>query len=192
MFFLFLLGCIPIEGPVPQGVIRHDIVEKTKQALEAFLEFLERHNRTGDSTRKGTVLRELEEWYPTGRVPCFRSALAKKPGEMSGKIRWPCSDHNPNFPAYMVHKSIQDQDFKLIKTGDPLFQTMEGDVIPYDGSHGESVYLMFINEGGYYYASSGTGIGVAVATEYDLETADFVNVEELCLLGDDSEDCSLE
>ena len=175
-------------GPVPQGVIRHDGVEKTKQALEAFLEFLELRNNKDTSK---SVMQQINEWYPTGRVPCFRSAVAKKPGEMSGKIRWPCSDHNPNFPAYMIHKSIQDQDFKLLKTGDPLFLTMEGDVIPYDGSHGEAVFLMFINEGGYYYASSGTGIGVAVETEYDLETADFVDVDDFCLV-DDSDDCSLE
>lgn len=182
-------------GPVPQGVIRHDGVEKSKQALEAFLEFLELNNSKDDNDNdqsKKNVMEQIKEWYPTGRVPCYRSATAKKPGEMSGKIRWPCSDHNPNFPAYMIHKSIQDQDFKLLKTGDPLFLTMEGDVVPYDGSHGETVYLMFINEGGYYYASSGTGIGVAIATEYDLETADFVDVDDICHPDDESEECSLE
>jgi len=175
-------------GPVPQGVIRHDGVQKTKQALEAFLEYLELRNQD-----KASVLEQIQKWYPNGRVPCFRSATAKKPGELSGKIRWPSSEHNQNFPAYMIHKSIQDQDFMLLKTGDPLFVTMEGDVIPYDGSHGEAVYLMFINEGGYYYASSGTGIGVAVETEYNLETADFIDINDIvCAEGDDSDSCSLE
>ena len=181
-------------GPVPQGIVRHDAVEKTKQAMEAFLEFLERHNAdatSGDPEAKG-VLRQLQQWYPTGRIPCYRSAAATKPTEMSGKIRWPCSDHNPNFPAYMVHKSVQDRDFQLIRTGDPLFVNMEGDIIPYDGSHGDNVFLIFINEGGYYYSSSGTGIGVAVYTEFDLQTADFVNVEDLCLVTSDTDDCSLE
>jgi len=28
---------------------------------------------------------------------------------------------------------------------------------------------MFVNEGGYYYKSSGTGIGVAVSSHYKLE-----------------------
>lgn len=173
-------------GPVPQGVIRHDAVEKTKLALESFLEYLHRHNTDPEG-----ILTQINEWFPNGRVPCYRSAQATRPGEMSGKIQWPCADHNPNFPAYMIHKSIQDQDFQLLKTGDPLFVNMEGDVIPYDGSHGDNVYLIFINEGGYYYASSGTGIGVAVETEYDLETADFIDVSELCELSD-TEDCSLE
>ncbi|CAB9513993.1 aromatic-L-amino acid amidohydrolase [Seminavis robusta] len=181
-------------GPVPQGIVRHDAVDKTKQALEAFLEFLELHNVdcSSDNPEETGVLKQIKEWFPSGRVPCYRSAVATRPGEMSGKIQWPCADHNPNFPAYMVHKSIQDQDFKLLKRGDPLFVTMAGDVVPYDGSHGDSVYLMFINEGGYYYASSGTGIGVAVRTEYDLETADFCDAGEICLSGSDSENCSLE
>lgn len=179
-------------GPVPQGVIRQDAVEKSKLALESFFEFLERHNQ---SEKRGQSMVDLiRKWYPRGRIPCYRSATARKEGEMSGKIRWPCSDHNPNFPAYMIHHSIQDQDFCLLKTGDPLFVTLDGTVIPYDGSHGDPVHLMFVNEGGYYYASSGTGIGTAVATEYNLETADFVNVEDLTLISnnDDTEDMSLE
>lgn len=177
-------------GPVPQGVIRHDAVEKTKLALHALLEFLEQHNIDAKDAKpeERGVLKQIREWFPNGRVPCYRSAQATKPGEMSGKIRWPCADHNPNFPAYLIHKSIQDQDFHKITKGDPLFVTMEDEVVPYDGSHGESVFLMFVNEGGYYYASSGTGISVAVETAFDLETADFVDVEELCLHASDDED----
>ena len=138
-------------GPVPQGVVRHDAVEKTNQALESFFEFLERHNQSQKSEE--SLVQQIKKWYPNGRVPCYRSAQAKKPGEMSGKIRWPCADHNPNFPAVLVHKSLQDQDFCLLRTGDPLFVALDGTVIPYDGSHGEGVYLMFVNEGGYYYSS---------------------------------------
>jgi hypothetical protein len=70
----------------------------------------------------------------------------------------------------MVHKNLQDTDFEMVKTGDPLFVDLEGNVIPYDGSYGSPVYLMFVNEAGYYYESSGTGVSVAIKTEYDLET----------------------
>ena len=69
----------------------------------------------------------------------------------------------------MIHKSVQDRDFHSIRKGDALFVDLAGNIIPYDGSYGEEVQLMFVNEGGYYYSSSGTGIGVAVATEFDLE-----------------------
>ena len=56
-----------------------------------------------------------------------------------------------------------------------LFIGMDGTIIPYNGSHGDEVYLMFVNEGGYYYASSGTGIGVAIPNTYDLLTGHFCN-----------------
>lgn len=153
-------------GPVPQGVLRHDAVEKTQKALNKLFEFLQKSNEDQEG-----IMAELAKIYPNGRVPCYRSALAKIPGQMSGKIAWPTDDENPNFPKWMVHKSFQDRDFSKIKKGDPLFLDLGGNIITYDGSHGEEVHLIFVNEGGYYYQSSGTGIGVAVASEYDLTTA---------------------
>lgn len=158
-------------GPVPTGLLRHDAVDSTNQALHAFLEFLERQNRGED------IMTELKQAYPSGEVPCFRSAPAKRQGEMSGKIPWPSDPDNENFPAYLVHKSVQDKDFCLINTGDPLFRALDGSIIPYNGSHGDQVYLIFVNEGGYYYKSSGTGIGVAVSTAYDLLTGKFCKEE---------------
>ena len=153
-------------GPVPQGVLRHDAVEKTQRALGALFRFLQMSNEDEDA-----VTAELDDIYPSGHVPCFRSALAQLPGQMSGKIIWPSDPDNPNFPGVLVHKSLQDQDFIRIRKGDPLFVDLGGNIIPYDGSHGDEVHLIFVNEGGYYYQSSGTGIGVAVASEYDLNTA---------------------
>lgn len=151
-------------GPVPQGVLRHDAVEKTQKALMALFQFLQRSNEDADS-----IDQHLKECYPTGKIPCYRSALSNMAGQMSSKIEWPVDDENPNFPALMIHKSVQDRDFHSIRKGDALFVDLAGNIIPYDGSYGEEVQLMFVNEGGYYYSSSGTGIGVAVATEFDLE-----------------------
>lgn len=161
-------------GPVPQGVLRHDMVEKTQRALAAVLEFLERHN-----TEPEALLRELRESYPTGTVPCYRSAPARIPGEISGKIQWPSDSENENFPAWIVHKNVQDRDFQEIRTGDPLFVDLDGNVITYNGSHGSPVLLMFINEGGYYYASSGTGISVARRDEYTLEAGQLVTQDKM-------------
>jgi len=167
-------------GPVPQGVLRHDAVEKTEMALYALLEYLHLYN--SDAEQLKAILNKMYKPH-SFKVPCFKSAAALRKGEMSGKISWPSMSHNPNFPAHMVHKNVQDADFKLIKTGDPLFVDLEGNVMPYDGSYGSPVYLMFVNEAGYYYESSGTGVSVAIKTEYDLETGnlDFAktNNEEL-------------
>lgn len=181
-------------GPVAQGLLRHDIVKKTESAMDALLEFFQRLN---DGVN---VQAELDKLYPDGHVPCFRSAPARRAGEISGKITWPCDPENPNFPALMIHESVQDKDFETIKVGDPLFVAHDKSIVPYDGSHGkcryavtfddtllqtscssilavpayqnlgDEVYLIFINEAGYYYASSGTGIGVAVTSYYDVTT----------------------
>mmetsp|Transcript_68551 Transcript_68551/g.101857 ORF Transcript_68551/g.101857 Transcript_68551/m.101857 type:complete len:366 (+) Transcript_68551:2-1099(+) len=151
-------------GPVPQGVLRHDAVEKTEKALHFFLEYLDLLNKD-----KAGVINKLKEWYSGGKVPVYRSAKASAPGEMSGKIQWPSDPENPNFPQVLVHKSIQDRDFHKIKKGDPLFIDLNGKVIPYSGSHGEEVYLMFVNEGGYYYSSSGTGISVSILRKVRLD-----------------------
>ncbi|KAL7549068.1 hypothetical protein ACHAWF_012340 [Thalassiosira exigua] len=178
-------------GPTPQGVLRHDVVEKTEAALHALLEFLHLRNRElegaeGDdddddddkpapsSSSSSAILDRLGEIYPAGAVPCYRSAPATRPGELSGKIGWPNCPTNPNFPQRMVHKSLQDRDFRPLKKGDPLFVELDGTIVPYDGSHGDEVHLIFVNEGGYYYASSGTGIGVAVKSRFDWRTGWFV------------------
>jgi aspartoacylase len=53
----------------------------------------------------------------------------------------------------MVHPNLQDQDYQPIAPGEPLFQTLEGETIPYDGD--ETVYGAFINEAAYYDAHVG-------------------------------------
>ena len=162
-------------GPVPQGVIRHDAVEKTQKVIALLLEFLDRRNQGED------VLGELSRHYgPSHQVPCFVSAPASRPGEMSGKITWPSDPENPNFPLHIVHRHLQDRDFQVLRKGDPLFVTLDGSVINYDGSHGDEVYLIFVNEGGYYYQSSGTGIGVAVKAHFDLNDASLTRSDLEC------------
>lgn len=149
-------------GPVPQGLLRHEAVLKTECAMHALLEFLQRRNAGED------VLGELNEAYPSGLVPTFRTKPAKRPGEMSYKITWPSDPENPNFPTLMVHESLQDRDFHVVRKGDPLFVGLDGTVSYYDGSHGDEVHVIFVNEAGYYYASSGTGITVSIQTQFDL------------------------
>mmetsp|Transcript_44672 Transcript_44672/g.50077 ORF Transcript_44672/g.50077 Transcript_44672/m.50077 type:complete len:386 (-) Transcript_44672:332-1489(-) len=159
-------------GPVPQGVLRHDKVEEMQEALFSALEFLRRNQHEPE-----ILLNELKQLYPSEKIPCYRSAPAKRENEMSNKIVWPCDPDNENFPQWIVHKDVQDQDFKEIKQGDPLFVNLDGEVILYDGSHGSPILLMFINEGGYYYARSGTGISVAQRDEFDLRTGNLIPKE---------------
>jgi hypothetical protein len=150
-------------------------VEKTELALHAMLEYMHLYNT--DAERLNEILKKMYEGL-SFKVPCFRSAAAVRRGEMSGKISWPSLPENPNFPAYMVHKDLQDADFEVVSTGDPMFVDLDGNVITYDGSYGPSVHLMFVNEAGYYYESSGTGISVAIKTEFDLETGKLVELRD--------------
>jgi Succinylglutamate desuccinylase / Aspartoacylase family len=154
-------------GPVPQGLLRHDAADITIRAVVAALDYLE---------QPLSFEHDLPEY-----VECFLSAPAVRPGELSGKIPWPARPSGastltsglatPNIPSYMIHKDRQDRDFELIRTGDPLFVYHDGTVITYAGSHGDEVYLYFINGAGYYYEKSGSGISVAWKTQYEVATA---------------------
>lgn len=42
---------------------------------------------------------------------------------------------------------LQDNDFKLLKPGDPIFQTFSGETVKYEG---EELYPFFVNECAYY------------------------------------------
>ena len=160
-------------GPTPQGVIRHDVVEKTEAAMHSLLDFF--HKRNIEENYDAKLMETLRKEYPNG-VPCYQSAKSTNGKALHGKIQWPVSDDNPNFPAVMIHKDLQDRDYQQIRKGDPLFVNLDGSITPYDGSFGfgDEVLLMFVNEGGYYYSQSGTGIGVAVSSRYDLDTGDTV------------------
>jgi aspartoacylase len=103
--------------------------------MHSLLEFFQRQNDGDD------VQEELSKIYPIGSVPCFRTAPARRPGEISGKITWPCDPDNPNFPTLMVHESLQDQDFAILRVDDPLFVAPDGSITHYDGSHGTFFFL---------------------------------------------------
>ena len=47
----------------------------------------------------------------------------------------------------MVHHDRQDKDYELIETGSPLFLTLSGETIVYEG---EPMHALFINEAAYY------------------------------------------
>jgi len=116
-------------GAVPQGLLRADIYLETKEAVEHCLDYIEAFNT-------GTVpeLPETREVYQFGDK-------VKLPENEQGEL------------TAMVHPKLQDQDYQPIKTGDPLFLTLAGETLPYEGE--ETVYGAFINEAAYYDAHVG-------------------------------------
>jgi aspartoacylase len=92
-------------GAVPQGVLRADLFEKTKELVYALLDFL-----NGDLIAK----REIDIYDHV--------SLVDYPRDSNGEI------------TAMVHYKRQDRDFELIQTDDPMFLTFDGQMIAYEGS----------------------------------------------------------
>lgn len=116
-------------GPVPQGLLRADVYLETQQATKHCLDYLDLYN-------KGEVPKlpeQLEAYQFTEKVSL--------PENDTGEI------------TAMLHPNLQDRDYQPINPGDPLFLTLSGESIPYDGE--KTVYGAFINEAAYYDAHVG-------------------------------------
>lgn len=110
-------------GAVPQGVLRADLFLKTEALVYHLLDFVEKENSI-DVLRLPSKLEIYEH-----------ESLVDYPRNEEGDI------------VAMVHQERQDQDFRLIEQGDPLFLTLENETICYEG---ESMYTLFVNEAAYY------------------------------------------
>lgn len=118
------LGVIVEVGPVPQGVLKHQVTEEMATMTQLILDFVDLYNKDELSNLPSSIeaFRYLE---------CLTLPL-----DESGKR------------AAMVHQSIEGGDFQPIKPGAPLFATFDGEVIHYQGD--KTVYPTFINEAAYY------------------------------------------
>ena len=117
-------GVIIEVGPVPQAVLRQDVFEQSEQLSQIILDFIDLSNRN--------ALPPLAD-----KVTAFR---------FIDKIQLPLDENGERIG--MIHKNIQDNDFKAIYPGDPLFTTFNGEEIFYQGK--DVVYPAFINEAAYY------------------------------------------
>ncbi len=106
-------------GAIPQGVLRADIYNQTKDLVYKLLDFLENPVK---------VDREVEIYDHVRLVDFPRD----ENGELIG----------------MVHASLQDNDYILIKNGDTIFELFDGNTILYDCN--DDLHALFINEAAYY------------------------------------------
>lgn len=111
-------------GPIPQGVLRHDIFAVAYDALKLGLDYIDRVNK-GDEPE---VDSRLDVFVHRGEVGY--------PLDADGNI---CA---------MVHRNLQDKDFSELRKGEPAFVKLNGETIDYEGD--ETVYPVFINEAAYY------------------------------------------
>lgn len=110
-------------GPQPNGVVRADIYNIVKEAVDHTIEWLQGFNSgttfEGGEVEAYTVVRS--EDYPR--------------------------DPTTNDITAVIHTQLQDNDFKLLKPGDPTFLTFSGETMKHEG---EELYPFFINECAYY------------------------------------------
>ncbi|WP_419533296.1 aspartoacylase [Endozoicomonas sp.] len=116
-------GIVIEVGPLPNAVLRHDLFEATEKVVELVVKFL-----TLSKTREEPKLPE--------EVTVFK---------FREKVPYPRGREGE--PTAVVHKDLQDRDYRLLEASHPIFMTFQGDEIRYSGEPGHPV---FINEAAYY------------------------------------------
>ncbi len=110
-------------GAVPQGVLRADLFLETEDLVYHLLDFIEKLN-TGEELNLPNEIEIYEH-----------DILVDYPRDEAGDI------------TAMVHHDRQDNDYALLEMGSPLFLTLNGETIVYEG---EPMHALFINEAAYY------------------------------------------
>lgn len=117
-------GVIVEIGPQPQSVIRQDVLDWMETMTHTILGFVELYNEN--------ELPSLPASYEAFRYTESLYLPQNDNGERLG----------------MVHKNVQDSDFKPLCKGDPIFTLFDGTEVTYQGD--SEVYPHFINEAAYY------------------------------------------
>ncbi len=117
-------GVIVEIGPQPQSVIRQDVLDWMETMTHTIIDFVELYNKNN--------LPELPKTYDAYHYIESLTLPLDENGERIG----------------MVHKNVQDNDFKPINFGDPIFTLFDGSEISYTGDY--QAYPHFINEAAYY------------------------------------------
>lgn len=110
-------------GPQPNGVVRADIYNLVKEAVDHIFSWLQEFN--SGSTFEGG---EMEAYTLVKSIDYPRNPVT---GEITAA----------------VHSQLQDNDFKLLQQGNPIFMSFSGETVKYDG---EDLYPFFVNECAYY------------------------------------------
>lgn len=131
-------------GPVAQGLLNYQVYSDTHTAVMHALDYLEKRN--------------------TGQV-------LDLPAQMGGyqfikKVSLP--EDSEGAITAMIHPSLQNKDYHAIEPGDPLFITLAGETISYEGD--STVYGAFINEAAYY--DQHVGLSFMEKVVIDLDSTD--------------------
>ena len=119
-------GGVGIEiGPIPQGLLRHDILASTREAVQAVLKTIDNFNRNGFIA-------------PDPHLTVYRQER---------QMAYP--DRPEGAPPAFIHRELEGRDFTALKLGQPIFQDLAGRVWTFDDP--DTYYPVFINEAAYYH-----------------------------------------
>uniref|UniRef100_A0A8C5LU84 Aspartoacylase n=1 Tax=Leptobrachium leishanense TaxID=445787 RepID=A0A8C5LU84_9ANUR len=110
-------------GPQAHGVLRADILDQMRMIVKHGLDFIQYFNEG------------------KGFAPCSIDAY-----KVLQKVEYP-RDENGDLTA-CIHKKLQDRDWQELNPGDPMFITIDGQEITYEGE--STIHPTFINEAAYY------------------------------------------
>ena len=111
-------------GAVAQGVLDASLFQQTEQVI-------------------GTIL-DCVETYNQGTVPAAKNPLTIY--HSIGAIDYPRNEQGEI--QAMIHPELQYRDYEPLNPGDPMFLTLDGKSVLYEGT--STVYPIFINEAAYY------------------------------------------
>jgi len=126
-------GVIIEIGPQPQSVIRQDVLDWMELMTHTILDFIALYNKQ--------ELPSLPVSYEAYRYVESLTFPQDDNGERLG----------------MVHKNVQDNDFKALSKGDPIFTLFDGSEMTYEGDF--EAYPHFINEAAYYDSNLAMSLG---------------------------------
>ncbi|NET02922.1 MAG: aspartoacylase [Sphaerospermopsis sp. SIO1G1] len=111
-------------GAIAQGILDAELFQQTEKIVYAALDFLESFNQG-------------KNICTTNSLTIYKSINAVDyPRDKNGEIQ------------AMIHPQLQFKDYQPLYPGDPIFLTLEGKKISYEGK--SIVYPIFINEAAYY------------------------------------------
>ncbi len=119
-----LSGLLIEVGPIAQGLLNYEVYSDTHIAVMHALDYLQQRS-------EGLPLN-----LPTQMAGYQFTKKVSLPENTEGEI------------TAMIHPDLQGKDYHAIKPGDPLFITLAGETIAYEGE--STVYGAFINEAAYY------------------------------------------
>lgn len=129
-------------GPVPHGVLRHDVFQRANQVVQLALDYVH-------------LLNVGSEPEPAHDLEVFvHKAVVHFPLDAAGNI---CG---------MVHRNLQDRDFTELRKGDPLFMKLDGGIVRFEED--QVAYPAFINEAAYYDAKIALSLTEKAIRKIDL------------------------